>query len=133
MLFQPYMKQLCIKGTALALLMVMALSVGCSRSVPPPTPFTEQEMPGEIEKAFGTAKQPEAKDLASQFLAAIQAKDYSKAHYAIQALAGVQGISKEQIQVATRASLTVSSLLESARAQGDTKAAQTIKSYMETK
>lgn len=127
------MKQLCIKGTALALLIVMALGVGCNRSVPPPTPFTEQELPGEVEKAFAAAKQSEAKDLASQFLAAIQAKDYSKAHYAIQALAGVQGISKEQLNVATRASLTVSSLLQSAQAQGDTKAGQTIKRYMETK
>ena len=127
------MKQIFVRGTALGLLLVMVLGLGCSRTVPPPTPFTEQELPGEIEKAFATAKQPEAKDLATQVVAAIQAKDYSKAHYAIQALAGVQGISKEQIQVATRASLTVSSLLESARAQGDTKAAQTIKSYMETK
>lgn len=127
------MKQIYLKATALALLLVMILGLGCSREVPPPTPFTEAELPAEMEKAFGTAKQAEAKDLANQVLAALQAKDYSKAFWAIQTLTGVQGLSKEQANTAARATLTINSLLQSAQAQGDTKAGQTLKRYMETK
>jgi hypothetical protein len=127
------MKQIFVRGTALGLLLVMVLGLGCSRTVPPPTPFTEQELPGEIEKAFATAKQPEAKDLATQVVAAIQAKDYSKAHWAIQTLGGVQGLSKDQANVTARATMTINSLLQTAQAAGDAKAAQTLKRYMETK
>jgi len=111
----------------------MALGVGCSREVPPPTPFTEAELPAELEKAFGTAKQAEAKDLVNQVLAALQAKDYSKAFWAINTLTGVQGLSKEQANAAARATLTINSLLQSAQAQGDKNAGQTLKRYMETK
>ena len=117
----------------MALLLVMVLGLGCNRSVPPPTPFTEAELPGAIEKAFSTAKQPEAKELATQLVTALQAKDYSKAHWAIQTLGGVQGLSKEQANVTARATMTINSLLQTAQAQGDAKAAQTIKRYMETK
>lgn len=127
------MKQAFTKAITLAYLFVLALGVGCNRSVPPPTPLTEQELPGAIEKAFSTVKQPEAKDLATQVVSSFQAKDYSKAFWAIQALSAVQGLSKEQANVAARASLTINSLLQTAQAQGDAKAAQTIQRYRETK
>ena len=127
------MKPSCIREIVLALLMMLVPGVGCSRSSPPPAPFTEQELPGAIQQAFSTAKQPEAKDLAGQVVASFQAKDYSKAFWAIQTLTGVQGLSKEQANAAARATLTINSLLQSAQAQGDAKSAQTLKRYMETK
>jgi hypothetical protein len=127
------MKQLFTEVTALGLLVVLALGLGCNRSVAPPTPFTEAELPGAIETAFSAAKQPEAKDLADQVLNSLKAKDYSKAFWAIQTLASVQGLSKEQANVAARARLTINSLLQAAQAAGDTQAAQTVKRYMENK
>lgn len=100
---------------------------------PAATPFTEAELAGEIEKAFATAKQPEAKDLAGQVVAALQAKDYSKAFWAIQTLSAVQGLSKDQAMVAARATLTIHTLLQSAQTQGDTQAGQTLQRYLQTK
>jgi len=127
------MKQLLTKRIALPLLVTLVLGLGCNRSVPPPAPFTEAELPGAIEKAFSTAKQPEAKDLATQVVTSLQAKDYSKAFWAIQTLSAVQGLSKDQANVTARATLTINSLLQTAQAQGDAKAGQTLKRYMETK
>lgn len=127
------MKNISIQGIALALLMVGLVGWGCNRNVPSPTPFTEAELPGEIQKAFAAAKQPAAKELATEVVNALQAKDYSKAFQAIQTLVAVEGLSKEQANVAARASMTIHTLLQSAGAQGDTKAAQTIKNYRETK
>jgi hypothetical protein len=95
--------------------------------------LTEQELPGLIEKTFSAAKQPEAKELATQVVASFQAKDYSKAFWAIKTLASVQGLSKEQASVAARATLTINSTLQSAQAQGDPKAAATLKQYRENK
>jgi hypothetical protein len=127
------MRAFYIKSAALVMLLVMALGLGCSRSVPPPSPLTEQELPGAIEKAFATGKQPEAMDLSSQVVSAFQAKDYTKAFWAIQTLASVPGLTKDQANVAARASLTINSLLQAAQAQGDAKATQTLKRYLETK
>lgn len=126
------MKHFYSKGIALCSVLILALGAGCNRTSPPPTPFTEAELPGAIETAFSSAK-PEAKELATQVVSSVQAKDYSKAFWAIQTLVGVPGLSKEQANVTARGTLTISSLLQSAQAQGDTKAADTMKRYMETK
>jgi len=126
------MKHLCTKVTALDLLLVLALGLGCSRSSAPPTPLTAQELPGVLEKTFNTAN-PQAKEQATQVVTAVQAKDYSKAFWGIQTLAGVTGLTKEQVKVTARATLTISSLLQSAQAEGDQKAAATLKTYRENK
>jgi len=126
------MKHLCRKVIAPGLLLFLALGLGCSRSSAPPTPLTAEELPGVLEKAFSTAKPP-AKEQATQIVTAVQAKDYSKAFWGIQTLAGVTGLSKEQVKVTARATLTISSLLQSAQAEGDQKAAATIKTYRENK
>ena len=114
------------------LLLPMALVLGCSRNVPPPTPLTLEELPGVMEKAFSAAK-PQAKELATQVVTSVQAQDYSKSFWAIQNLGGVPDLNKEQANVAARATLTISALVQSAEAKGDAKAAQTMKRYMETK
>jgi len=76
---------------------------------------------------------PEAKDLASQIVAAVQAKDYPKAFSGLQALSGQPDLTKPQINVCASALLTVNTLLQAAQAQGDTKAAETIKVFRSTK
>ena len=117
-----------MKKITLALLLVLAAGFGCNRTSPPPTPLSAEELPAALEKAFSKAK-PDAKDLASQVVAAVQAQDYSKAFRAIQTLAATPGLTKEQTGVASRATLTVNSLLQAAQAKGDQKAAQTLKTY----
>ena len=120
------MKHLCTNATAVALLLVLSTGLGCSRSSAPPTPLTAEELPGAFGKAFGTAK-PQAKELATEVVTSVQSKDYSKAILTVQTLASVPGLTKEQVNITARGTLTINGLLQSAQAQGDPKAAQTLK------
>lgn len=126
------MKFLYTKRITLAFLLILAFGMGCNRSSAPPTPLTAEELSGVLEKAFSTAK-PQAKETATQVVTSVQAKDYSKAFWGIQTLAGVPGLTKEQVNVTARATLTISGLLQSAQAEGDQKAAATLKTYRENK
>jgi hypothetical protein len=126
------MKYLFTKATHLAFLFVLTVGVGCNRNHPPPAPLTVEELPGALEKAF-TAAKPQAKELATQVVTSVQAKDYSKAFWGIQTLAGAPDLTKDQVKVTARATLTISSLLQSAQAQGDAKAAATLKQYHDNK
>jgi len=117
----------------LALLLMALLAGACDRTVPPPTPLTEQEFSGVVESAFVSAKPPQAKELATAMVAAFKAKDYPKAFESLQALVVVPDLSKEQANVVARASLTINALLQTAQTQGDTKAATTLQNYMKKK
>ncbi len=57
-----------------ALLLVAAIGPACDKAGPPPEPLAAEEMPAAMEKAFSNAK-PEIKELASQFVALVKAKD----------------------------------------------------------
>jgi hypothetical protein len=113
---------------ALMFVLVLALGAGCKRSSAPPTPLTAEELPGVLETTFSKAG-PQAKELATQVVASVKAQDYSKAFWTIQNLAGVPGLNDEQVNVTARASLTINDLLQTARAQGDAKAAQTLQQH----
>ena len=121
-----------LKINGLFFLLPLLLALGCDHSSAPPAPLAVEEIPGAFEKAFAKAK-PEAKDLANQIVAAVKAKDYSKAFLDLQALTALPALSKEQITVASSTLLTVNTLLQDAQAQGDAKAAETIKVYRSTK
>lgn len=118
--------------TAPALALVLAVGLGCNRTTPPPTPFTAEELPGAMEKAFSTAK-PQTKELATLVVASVKGRDFAKAFSTIQALVAEPGLTKEQVNIAARATITVSGLLQEAGAQGDAKAAAAVKLYRETK
>ena len=120
------------KIAGLALLLPLLFGAGCDRSVPPPAPLAVEELPAAFQKAFSKSK-PETKELASQFVASVQAKDYPKAFAELQTLTSQPALTKEQVSVTTGALLTVNSLLQAAQSQGDAKAAETIKFYRETK
>lgn len=117
--------QVCI---TFVLFLVAAIGPGCDKAGPPPEPLTLEELPAAMEKSFSSAK-PEIKDLASQFVALVKAKNYPKAFEAMQSLIGKPGLNKEQVSVSSRASLTLNGLLQAAQAAGDQKAASTIKNY----
>jgi hypothetical protein len=66
-------------------------------------------------------------------VASVKARDFAKAFSSIQALVAVPDLTKEQLNAASRATITVSGLLQEAQAQGDAKAAAAVKLYRETK
>jgi len=121
------------KGVACAMLLAVVVGAGCDRPVPPPTPYSDAEVAGEIEKAFTADKPAGTKALATEITTALQAKNFSKAFEAVQKLSIMEGLSQEQGMVAARATLTISALLQNAQAQGDPQAAQTLEHYMRTK
>ena len=120
------MRHLGLKGITVALLFVLTLGLGCNRTTPAPTPLSAEELPAALAKAFSKT-QSDTKDLASQVVAAVQTQDYSKAFLTVQTLASRPGLTKEQLSVVSRATLTVNSLLQDAQSKGDANAAQTLK------
>jgi hypothetical protein len=126
------MTHLSLKKVTLALLLVVTLGMGCNRSSPPPTPLGLEELPTALGKAFSKAK-PDAKDLANQVVALVQVQDYSKAFLTMQSLASQPGLTKEQLSITSRATLTVNNLLQAAQSKGDPQAAQTLKTYRRDK
>jgi hypothetical protein len=121
-----------MKNIALLLLLVLGFGLGCSRSVPPPTPLTVQELPSALEKAFASA-QPDAKALVNQVISCVKTERYSEAFAALQTLERAPGLTKEQLSTLARATLTVNELLHAAQAKGDAKAAQTLNLYRRNK
>jgi hypothetical protein len=124
-----FFRQCCF---AVAAALALGFVLGCDRSSAPPTPLPAAEFAAAFDKTFGKAK-PEVKELASQLVAAVQAQDYSKAFNGLHALAGRDDLNNAQASLASRALMTVRSLLESAQTQGDQKAAETINHYRSTK
>lgn len=115
-----------------SLIVALSLTTGCDKAATPPEPFTAEELPGAIEQAFASAK-PEIKEVATQFVSLIKAKNYPKAFESMQSLSSKSGLSEEQHAVLGRASLTLNSLLQAAQASGDQKAAKTIQNYQYNK
>ena len=113
---------------ALLLPVLWLCGMGCSKNTAAPTPLPADQLPAAMQKAFSKAK-PEIKALADEAVAAVQAADYSKAFNGFQGLGGLPELTQEQRDVTTRASMTVSGLLQAAQAQGDQKAAETLKNY----
>ena len=112
------------------LLLVMCLSGGlsCKRAGEAPPPLALEQIPAELEKVFLSGT-PADKDLVSEVNTNLQSKDYSAAFHTLQSLSGNQGLNKDQRSILARCLLTVTSLLQAANAQGDEKAAATLKQY----
>ena len=117
---------------AFVVLLALVVCLGCRKSTPPPMPLTVQELPAALQTAFNKAK-PEPKALAGQVVAAVQAQDYPAAFLAIQNLANSPGLTKEQMSVTSRATLTVNALLQEAQTKGDAQAEQTLQNYRRDK
>ena len=126
------MKHFSLTRIAFLFSIVAVLAIGCDRSVPPPSALPIEQLPAAFEKTFSKAK-PEIKDLANQIVSLVQGQDYAKAFFELQNLAAKPALTKEQLSVTTRGSLTVNSLLQSAQAKGDTKAAEAVKFYHDNK
>jgi len=126
------MTHLRLKTIAFALLVPLMFGLGCDRSSSSPTPLAVEELPAAFGRAFSKAK-PDAKEVADQIVAAVQAQDFSKAFNGLQSLVGKPDMTKEQVSITTRALLTVNAQLQAAQAKGDAKAAKTLNNYRSTK
>ena len=112
----------------LVTLLLPAVLTGCGKvSDPPPDPFTVEELPGAVEKAFSS--KAELKDLVGPFLTSYNAKNYPKAFEQLQKLVSQPNLGKEQSLALARATLTVNQLLQQAQTTGDQNAAKVIKNY----
>lgn len=97
--------------------------VGCNRAgSQPPAPLAVEQIPQEMNKAF--AKAPaDVKEMVNDLNKALEAKDYVAASQVVQTLFNLPVATKDQRMVTVRSMLTVNSLLQTAQAQGDQKAA----------
>src|SRR5437667_847365 len=120
------MRNLSMKKLVIVLVSVLTAVVACDRSSAPPAPLPIEQLPAALQKAFLKAK-PEAKELVTQVLSALQSQDYSKAYLDLQTLAAKPGLNREQQSVASRAVVTANGLLQEAQTKGDKEAAQTLK------
>jgi hypothetical protein len=91
-----------------------------------------EQIPAELDKAFRQAKQ-ETKDLVSKINSSLQAKDYTTAYDAVQALGSVPDATTDQQVLTARAMLTIYGLLQTAQAQGDEKATAALEHYKMTR
>ncbi len=123
------MKQLSVLLTTLVILVAGA---GCGRGTAPPPPLPVEQISAEFQKACAKSS-PAAKDLSGQTTAAVAAKKYPAAFEAIQMLQSLPDLTKAQQTIVSRTMLTVSSLLQTAQAQGDPDAASAIKQYRSTR
>jgi hypothetical protein len=94
----------------------------CNRTAGPPPPLAVEQIPAEMEKVYGKAT-PEDKDMVARLNSALQNKDYPAAYQFVQALCNTPVATKEQRMTSVRAMLTITSLLQTAQAQGDPNAA----------
>jgi len=85
-----------------------------------------EELPGAFQMAFSKAK-ADARESANEVVVAVQAKDYAKAYAVLQNLLGQSSLTPEQRSATARGLLAVNGALQSAQAQGDAAAAETLK------
>ncbi len=93
---------------------------------------TEEQARTGISKAFGTAS-PEARALADEAAAALQAQQDVKAFADLSALNARQDLTREQRAAATESMLTVNKRLSEAAARGDKEAAKLMDDYRASK
>lgn len=115
-----------------SLLLVLLATSGCDRASKPLPLLPLDQLPAALEKAF-TKAEAETKDLAGSVVASVSSKDYAKAYLDLQTLLGKPNLSREQKDVTARGMITVHLALETAQANGDAGAAQTLQNLQRDK
>jgi len=121
-----------VRRFALLLPLLTLIGFGCSKPEGPPPPVSLEQLPAALEKAFAKAK-PEASEPVAALQGALREKDFSKAFLAMQAVAALPGLNKEQAKLAAAGLVSINNALQEAQTQGDQTAAQTLQSYRSTK
>ena len=81
-----------------------------------------------MDRAFARAT-PECKDLIAQLKTALGARDFPSAFQFVQTLSTLPDASKAQRLVVARSMLSIQAALQTAKSQGDAKAAAAIDNY----
>jgi hypothetical protein len=123
---------ICLKFALLAFLLLLPMVQGCKKPDGPPPPISLEQLPAALEKAFAKAK-PEAGEPLTTLQGALREKDFSKALMAMQAIAALPGLNKEQANVAAAGLVSINNALQEAQSQGDQNAAKTLQTYRATK
>jgi hypothetical protein len=113
-------------------LLVLLIASGCKKPDGPPPPVSLEQLPSALEKAFAKSK-PEASEPLNGLQTALRDKDYPKALMAMQTVAALPGLNKEQANVAAAGLVSINNALQEAQSQGDQNAAQTLQTYRATK
>jgi hypothetical protein len=100
----------------------------CHQDSTPPTPLAAEQIPAELLRAYAKAK-PEVMQIVTEINSSLQAKDYPTAFHSVEVLCNVPEANKDQRTTAVRAMLTINGLLQTAQAQGDTKATEALARY----
>ncbi len=96
----------------------LAIAAGCSKEAKAPEPFTADQMPAALNKAFQNAP-ADRKELVENVVKGMQDKAYSKAMMAIETLCAIPDLTPEQREIASQALLTVNGEFQAAVERGD--------------
>jgi hypothetical protein len=129
----PSLKLMNIVKYATCVALGALLLCGCHKgSSSAPTPMPVEEMPAAFTRAFEHSDK-ETQDQANRFLAAMQKNDVSEAFKEIQVMSLNPSLTEDQRYMLGRARMTTTQQLQSAVANGDTKSAEVMQTYISTR
>ena len=126
------MKMKLFQHTATIVVFAVVLGMGCGKEAAPPKPISVEQAPASLAEVFKGAT-PEAKKLVDDAVAALGAKDYTKALFALQSLSARSDLTTPQRDLASRSMLAVNQALAEQAGSGDQKAQQTLQFQRSTK
>lgn len=118
----------------LGLLAVMLTVAGCNKVATPPEPIAVEDTPASLEKLkAGPATSPEAQALLHDAIASLNAKDYPKSLFLLQALSGRPDLTPEHQSLVARSLLSVNKALAAQAEAGNAQAQAAMQHYRSTK
>lgn len=109
------------------------LLCGCHKdSSSAPTPMPVEEMQTAFARAFEHASK-ETQDQANRYVAAMQKHDVAEAFKEIQVMSLNPSLTDDQRMMLGRARMTTTQQVQSAAADGDTKSAEVMQTYISTR
>lgn len=121
-----------MKNISLSLLFLLSLALftGCDDSAsPPPEPLDQSNLVSELESQFADAD-PEVKTMVDTVIKHFNEKKYTYAFQALDKVLFRQDLDKDSRILASRASLTISNILDEQAAKGDEAAKRMKKNIM---
>lgn len=119
---------------------LLVLACGCSKQPAPPAPVSAEEAPQTLQQVFKPeatpgkkTQDPEVRRLVNEAAEYLQARDYGRAIFSLQALSMRSDLTAEQRDYATRAMATAQQQLEQAAAAGNAQAREALDYRRRTK
>jgi hypothetical protein len=109
-------------------LLGVALAPACKRNDTPPEPLPVEQFASTLQQTFSKGP-PGPSGVSTELAKAVEAKNYPLAFGLAQDLCASTELTEDQQLIATRAMLTVSSLLQQAQASGDKASAEVLQMH----